>query len=346
MKIISCVLIMSCAFMMGTYATDIVKAEVIEGKLSQSTSLDDKDKILTEPENGGGSVMGTSVVVKDPVSELDIKRIETQEIYLNGNIPIKITLENLSSFDQQIEKAVLSVKKLDGTIELSESLVINKNVKLSEETEISLEFPGNLTEGKYVGVIELYSQERLLGSSETVLSVSPVTPEVLGAYTIYYDDLLLPSALVFAAVLIFSIFLLLKKKNLLLKGISIKLFDLIFITLSLSIFGIGVCGGYIFTKIFFPSGLYLTKEEESLKSSSEIDQSKGLIDENDAEFVYDDEGISVYAKPDENEKVSYELKKDASFKIIDQAAGWFRVQLEDGKSGWVRIEDVQRIIEK
>jgi hypothetical protein len=344
-KTISCALIMLFAFVVGACVMDTVSAEVIEGG-SQPTPLDDKDKILAESETGSGSVMGTSVFVTVTDNELDIKRVETQEIYQGGGVLLKVTLENLSSSDEQIEKAVLSVKNLDGGIESSESIDLNENLQPTEETEISLEFPSNLTAGVYVGVIDLYSKERLLGSSETVLSVLPVTPEVLGAYVIHYEDLLLPSALVFAAVLVFSAFILLKKKNLLLKGVSIKLFDLIIIILALSVFGIGVCGGYIFSKAFFTPGLYLVEKQTSAEGSADIDRVEGSIDEAETEFIYDNGSISVYAKPGDEEKVIYELNEEASFKIIDQAAGWFRVQLEDGRSGWVKIEDVRRIIEK
>lgn len=211
---------------------------------------------MNDSGNLSGDVMGTSVIVKASDNELDIQRIETEEIHKGKNLSVKITLENLSSTDQQIDKAILSVKKLDGTVELLESIDIKRKVQATDSTEISMEFPNNLAEGKYVGVIELYSKEQLLGKSESVLSISTTTPEVLGASIENSDYLLLLSVSIFVVVLIFSIFLLWKKKALLFMGISLRLFDLVVVIIALSVFGIGVCGGYYLCETFFPYGMY------------------------------------------------------------------------------------------
>ena len=299
------------------------------------------DSIYSEDESssGGGDVMGTSVVVTAPVTELEIIKIDTEKIYQDGNIKAKVTLDNLTEEEKLIDKVGLVVKKLDGSVVMLESINIDQEIKTEGETNFSLEFPGNLKEGKYIGVFELYSQDKFLGSSETVLSVSPSSPEVLGISTENYDYLLLTSLAIFAGVLIFSTFLLLKKKTLLLKGITIKIFDLIVIILGLSVFGIGVCSGYLLCKAFFPTGIYSAQKQESTESSSKISGSDSSNNEYN-EFIYKGKSLQLFAKPDSSAEKTYEIKENANLKIIDQAAGWYRVLLLNGISGWVKIEEI------
>lgn len=293
-----------------------------------------------------GDVMGTSVVVSAPVTELEIIKIETDETYQDRNIKAKVTLNNLTEEEKLIDKVNIVVKKLGGSVELSESINIDQEIKTEGETNFSIEFPGNLKSGEYVGAFELFSKGKLLGSSETLISISPADPRVLGAYAENYDYLLLPSVMIFAGAIFVSLFLLLKKKSILMKGISIKLFDLIVVILGLSVFGLGMCGGYLFCKTFFSSGIYLVEKQETKESNNEVSEVNPLDEGSNEEsfnFIFENESLSLYSKPDDNAELVYKLEKDTELEVIDQASGWYRVILEDGTNGWVRIEELQKL---
>lgn len=291
--------------------------------------------------NSRGDVIGTSVVVASPVSILDIKSIETGEIIQDVNFEAKINLTNLSGEEEQLDEAVLIVKKLDGTEILTENVDFETFLSPGEETVLSLEFSNNLEEGKYIGVFELYSKDKLVGEKETILSVSPPTQAVLGSSIVNYEYLLFPALLIFAAFLILSVLIIVKRGKYIYKGIRLKIIDLVIFIMGFSVFGLGIFGGYFFSKTIFPYGILLKEEVKYLSNDNEIaSEENGLSEEKTTEFVYDDGSLLLYEKPDDDSEVVNEIKGDLDMEIIDQAAGWYRIILKDGIHGWVRIKDI------
>lgn len=52
------------------------------------------------------------------------------------------------------------------------------------------------------------------------------------------------------------------------------------------------------------------------------------------------ETIKLYSKPNESSGIVGEIDESDHVKVIDTAAGWYRVLLPSGESGWVKIADL------
>lgn len=289
-------------------------------------------------EDNQGDVMGTSVEVTAP--QLDIKRVEIEESYQNEDIQAELIVKSSGGSEKQLDKAVLIVKNLDGSIAVREETGVNKNLQAKKENKISLMFPSNLQVGKYVGVFELYSGDDFLGSSETILSIIPPTPEVLGASVVSYDNLLMLLTVALFIIIILLLLLFWRGKKILFKGGFLKVYDLAVVSMALSVFGFGICSGYLLCKIFYPNDSLDVKGRINIFVNG-LPLINNSSDKNSGKLVKGGKDLILYVRPDEESEIKYELKDGEELEIIDEAAGWYRVLLENGSHGWVRIEELQ-----
>jgi hypothetical protein len=370
----------------------------------KAENIDVTVRVLASPSKG------VTLGVNTEIGGIDIKKIDIPKIAQGSSIPTKLTLVNITGDDRSIDRVELTAARLDGTTELSENVKINEYLKSGKEVTLDLDYPSNLGPGDYIGKFSVYSENQLLGSSKTIISIKAANPEVLGASTANYsssyilafavflllflmtlvfvftrkrsflqttisfelfdlvgvitgvsafglgvfsgytlgnffsplgtlivtnDYYLLPSVALFVIALVVEICILVKKASSLLKiKIAVKLFDVIVIITGVSAFGLGVLGGYALGKTFLPS----VQRQESSKTVSESNP-PGSGD--NIAFVYGQKSLPLYVKPDSTTQVVYELKQNADLRIIDQAAGWYRILLGSGTNGWVRIEDVR-----
>ena len=159
-------------------------------------------------------------------------------------------------------------------------------------------------------------------------------------------DLLLPAVILSATAFILSVLILIlfKKRKFLYKGVKLTVFDFVVVVMGLSVFGMGVCGGYILSKTLFPYGIPIKENINDISSNNDVALEDNLTEENkNLEFDYGEDSLLLYEKPDDDAKVVYEIKEDLDMEIIDQAAGWYRIILDSGVHGWVRIKDIQRV---
>ena len=222
-----------------------VKAESI------SVKVDVTDPLQEKVEAGSPSVLAAS----DSASgiggyELDIKNAQIGDSLQGEIIPAQLTLTNTSEEDKQIDRVELIVTRLDGTTELSESIKTNEALQPAKETTLDYSFPGGLDPGKYIGTVEVYSQDTLLGRTKTMLNVLPKTSEVLGVSTANFDYIPPIIAAIFAGVSILGFVILLKKRSLL-QSKSLSLFDVIGIAVAVSAIGFGLFIGYTLVQLLF-----------------------------------------------------------------------------------------------
>ena len=228
-------------FASGLYLSAVlgVKAETISVNVN-----------VTDPSQGTGEAVSPAVLAaSDSASgiggfELDIKNAQIGDSLQGGIIPAQLTITNTSEGDKQIDRVELIVTRLDGTSELSESIKTNEALQPAKETKLDYSFPGGLDPGKYIGTVEVYSKDTLLGRTKTMLSVLPMTSEVLGVSTANFDYTPLIIAAIFAGVTILG-FLILLKKRVLLQSKSLSLFDVTGIATAVSAIGFGLFIGYV-----------------------------------------------------------------------------------------------------
>lgn len=198
-------------------------------------------------------VLGTSVTVTRAVDEIDIRKIETEKVGLGGNLLSSIYLKNLGGDRKSIDRVVVTVSKLDGTVKLNESIEVEKSVFPAEETELNVQIPNSLEEGEYIGLYEIYSNNELLGNSKSIITIPKAQSQVLGAESsVSAGVFLLISGIVFLFLLIVNLVLLLRKPSWLKKNISFGWEDIVFLITGVSAFGIGFCGGYFIAPKFLP----------------------------------------------------------------------------------------------
>lgn len=205
--------------------------------------------ISSESESGIG---GMAVDGGKKSDELDIKTLTIDSELENSNINAHLLLNNLTDESKLIDRLELIVSKLDGTVQFTKSIKTYEPLQPNKDTTLNYNFPGNLSSGQYIGVVQIYSDQNLLGQSKTTLSVAPMRPEVLGASAMTYDSIPLFIIAVFTGLTILGILMIVRRQNFLQKGISIKLIDIIAIATCVSTFGLGVFGGYMLAKVIFP----------------------------------------------------------------------------------------------
>ena len=195
-------------------------------------------------------VLGTSVTVVDADKQIDIKNIKTERVARGGNISSTVNLNNLGEEKLKIDKVLVTVSKLDGTVELTGSIDVEKSLPPSRNSSFEIEFTGDLDEGEYIGLFQLYSNGKLLGDSKTVISISETVPEVLGAATEENNFIPLLLCGAFIVLVMASMILLFKHPSWLYKKTSIRIEDVFFLIAGLSAFGLGFCVGFFLTSRF------------------------------------------------------------------------------------------------
>jgi len=140
-------------------------------------------------------------------------------------------------------------------------------------------------------------------------------------------------------VLIFLVFVFLKRTKILETRFSFRLLCLVEVVFGVVIFIIGLVGGYNLCKISFPSKLPIVDRVSGASDNSNVEKDS-VEDKIMVDFNYEGKSVYLYAKPDDISEVIYELKENTSLEIIDRAAGWYRVLLSDNTNGWVKIEEI------
>jgi hypothetical protein len=204
---------------------------------------------VLQPRYVFGDVLGTSVTVTEAF--VDIKNVDTQS--RGGVIDSEIDLENTSQVPEKVDRVDVTISGLDGTIRLKESVDIVEELKPFKQSFIKVKIPNDLNQGRYVGFYELYSENRLLGQSKTIIEIPQVDAQVLGAATEANTLLLWVFSGVFVTVLLISLFIFINNPNWLSEQIKFRLTDILFLIAGLSAFGLGFCVGYFLAGKYLPS---------------------------------------------------------------------------------------------
>jgi hypothetical protein len=266
---------------------------------------------------------------------VDIKRLEIGAVHDRNVLQVRVILENTTRTEFEVGNVLFTATAFDGKPTMSDSRELKETLKPGREQTIELEFTNLLQAGNYIGTVEVYTEKVNLGAIKAYFSVEPAS-QVLGVATFGENTKLKFLVIAFAWSFLLTSFLTYKNYSFLQLGISLKLNHLVLLAALISSLGFGFVGGYMVSERFFPQ----YASDGSWGMEKEGATGKLAEGEYDVNFVYEQESLKLYHKPDSQLQAAYELKEDAGLKIIDEAAGWYRVILSDGRHGWVLIEDL------
>jgi hypothetical protein len=391
------ILIYFSIFLIYLLAYKLTKADEINVSVNVESLSENATSI-------GGVVLGTSTGIGDIVG---INKVSANQAVQGESLSPRLTLVNRSESDIEIDQIDLIVTKIDGTPAMSEEYRLTSQLKKRKEKQIPINYPNSLAPGDYVGTYNVYSQNKILGSKKTMLTILS-TSRVLGASTVNYSYFLIIFGVVIIPALLLLALLFKKRSHFVELKYSFSFFDAVAILAGTSSFGAGLFGVYLsllliqkkhemvvellictfvfalvlfstlvlikeaalisktklnirlinvfklfvivisfvvgfYTGRFITSSLWgLNQRTQGGKSVIIKSQVNGQDNQNNATFVYNKSGLKIYRRPDTGSEVVGELKENGDLKIIDQAAGWYRILLSNGVNGWVEIKDVQK----
>ena len=53
--------------------------------------------------------------------------------------------------------------------------------------------------------------------------------------------------------------------------------------------------------------------------------------------------VNIKASPDENSTSIFVLHSGTKLQLLDQIQDWYKVKIEDGNTGWIKLEDVEKV---
>ncbi len=274
---------------------------------------------------------------------LEIKNISLGELVSDENIFATITLFNKSGEDLDISRVLLIASKLDGSDKVISSKEKKERVKSGETLKIDLEFPVILKNGYYVGTFEVYSEDKLLASSKTLIENLPSRSKVLGTSSYNFKFSLLPFTVLFLLVFLTAIFIRVKRPLVLKIKLGFEMRILVLLMIGISAWGIGFCFSYTFFENY-SSLVPVSNWIEKFKGYDDFQRFHSQSNLYDLIFIYNGEGLNLYSKPNDQAEVIGEIRKNSGLKVIDKASGWYRVILDDETNGWIRIEDVRKMV--
>lgn len=244
--------------------SSVVKAETMDVSVNVKASafvISENNESNMEPGIGGTQIVTPSVLsvsdskpvlldsetVADNPYGIDIKNINIKDMNGSKEIPVEITLVNQLKEDQVVDRIDLVVTKLDGTVITSQSLKTNESIASEKEKTVISIFPESLDPGNYIGTVEIFFKDAILGRGKTVFKVALPSPEVLGTSKINHDPKPFYFAIPFLLLLLAGLFVLKRDKlsQYLKKSVrSLYLYDIVGSATLLSAIGFGLFAGY------------------------------------------------------------------------------------------------------
>jgi len=90
---------------------------------------------------------------------------------------------------------------------------------------------------------------------------------------------------------------------------------------------------------FWTASLFLLMSFASMASAS--NEKKINFDTKFA--VITNPSVNIKASPDENSTSIFILHSGTKLQVLDQIQEWYKIKIEDGNTGWVKLEDVEKV---
>lgn len=309
-----------------------------------------KASSAAEAEAGGVAVVkGARVEVSIVTTNIDfadliVRAITVEESQPADNIAIKLKIENKGNIDAAPTSAILIVEDLNqNLIEELETTDIN-TVKAGETSEVFAYFKSSLTEGEYFGRAQIYYQDILLREERIVFRISKAV-EVVNVVEAADDSLVSKlsenqamftiGSIVFLGICLGGLYFFILKNEKYKKEQSKTIriaFLMLFVILSIVV--------TIIINYDVSNNLTTGDSEESEEDSE--DGKSGNVEGLQTQSINNENLYFIFAQADANSEIIYTASEGSTLKAIEDIEGWYKVEFEPGKFGWLPKSSVRK----